>query len=676
MSGLECAAALQVSVRQTYFGRARLSFLDRQFTPILQDACSLNPKSDLGNSMPQRTRSMFKAWYACFAGAIAAFMLTGPASAASSCPSGLLPSSYREDAAQVKDIKTRASIGLKPGSASVFTVSVLSAPASVTGSRYAAFYMPPSIVESTLRVSVIMDLERAANTTDTLPKLKNTHGSLLLVPLDPNDCSFYFMATPELEPALQVGSLRHIDAAAITDLLDGLYRSNWPTGPAVNDIESNGIDDPAAMFQFAVMMQMPIVVSDVADALRKSAPVAANVPADAPGLPETAAWRFETGKFAWPASLKTLESQAAQNMKVIVPIISKPVNQKSRVELEAELPVLHGILSDMQKIGSIAMADMEALKTALPTTADQQTLALQDQMLAVLDRFVVVQFSALVSLATSQYEKTYAKLYEVPKLSAVEPFDASNLLKYAPKGVVTVNKLTTLTTSDLSRFIPKAPKELDAGQAYLVFADYKDPVTQQALLRPEFTIALKGEAFTDTVNALLLQKIPSNSCERRIDHAPIKWDVDRGSLVGSMDARVELWACVRHTWVCFKSWKPKFCKNEIKTFILKTHGTVKITVTAFPKPEGISLLYTSDVPYVGPSTNETLIPLDISTLNDGKTDMQWRLTQAFFTQRAGNSNLVAVMLGTAPPLDAFPADVKWKALSDILNNETVKKDEQ
>ncbi|EJL89747.1 hypothetical protein PMI16_01939 [Herbaspirillum sp. CF444] len=594
----------------------------------------------------------------------------GPATAiaADPCAGSLLPASYRQEAARVKDAKISAAVSDAAGTSSSFAVDVMNVPAAPSGNRYAAFYMPPS-----LAASAILGIEKAAVASGVEPDLKNTHGALLLVPLTPSDCRFFVLATPGWDGSMRVGTaLRRIDADALTRFLDDLFRVNWPAAPAVKDIEANGMDSTKYAAQFATLMQMPVVVSDAANVLDRSAPVIVTESNALPLLPESAIWRLETSKFAWPASLKALVSRADAFMPDFTRIISEPLSQKSKTQLEADLSTLHEILISMQTMGDLAMADLTVLKAELPPKADDQTKAIYGQLLAVLDRMAVAQYSSLVSAATSQYEQTYAKLYEVPKPNALAPFDASKLVGYYPKGVATKDKLTTLTLSDMSKLIPKAPKEVDGGQAYMAFTDYKDPVTQTAQIRPEFTMVFKSDALIASAQAELLGKIPANNCERRIQHDPIQWSSDKGSLLGTMDVRLELWTCIKHVWVCFKAWTPRICKNEIKIPYLKTHGTIRLTATAMPRTDGIALNYLSDVPYVGTEMGSRLVPLDTTKLRDGSLGALWTLNQIYFTTRSGSGELLVVVLGNAPALDGDVANIAWENIKNSLTNKGVK----
>lgn len=592
-------------------------------------------------------------------------LICGVADAAP-CDTSLLPMSYRSDAEAIKTEKTTALIGVTANTSSELAVNILTTPAAASANRYAAFYLPPSLAIVS-RKGRIRELEQAAAAGAEGALLADGQGALLLVPLSSTDCRFFVLAPTAWKGAFLVGeALRRSGSDSASRFLDALFRSRYPDAPIVEDIESNGVSSARFAAEFANLMQTPVVVEDPSGILDSSTAFSTQE-ASAQVLPDAAAWRFETSKIAWPPSLKALQLRSEIVTPTLINILAVPVSERSPVQLKDDMTSLREILVEMRALGELALADLAALQAALPPTNDKRITAIYGQLLMLLQRIAVAEFDATVNTASSRYEESYAKLHGVPQITPEEPFDASKLLAYYPTGVSSLDKLTTLTIPDLSKLVANPPRALAGGETYLVFNDYRDPITQTAQVRPEFTMAFKIDILLAAAEEKLQAEIGKNSCERRFDHEPAKWTAIQGSLVGSMDVRLELWTCTRHTWVCFKGWKPKICKNEIKTRWIKTHGTIRVAATAMPKPNGLVVSYLISVPYFADISEDRLIPLDTTKLRDGSLlGTPWTPTHSFVTTRQGTGELVVLLRGTAPAFNADVANIKWMTIKQSL----------
>lgn len=616
---------------------------------------------------------------------ILVYLSISPAYSAN-CPNSELPPQYRQLAIAAAESEPQALIkpGLPENGGMILNVvtktEIENVRKTVDGPvRFAGFFMPASLfIDSRL----ILDAEANAASQDSPEDLSSAWG-FLLVPTDIKDCRFLFLAPKELDAVLPVTDYRRqsISTDSASQLLDAVYRRALPNNTPAKNILEEGISDPTAKVQFAEVMGKPLVVYVDRGSLYNES--LEHPPATkAPIFPPSFLWERSMWQFAWPESLRALYLKADEYWRIYRPLTQKRRNEWTSVTIKSDLKILHEIMISLKPAGELAAKDLVELKNLSENSNLARSIAANyGQQFAMLDR----EFGNQYTLLADSIENLYGQLYEAslgPRLlNQTEVFDEKKLLSNRPKAADDIWDFKTLKRQGFEKILKPdslpgilgnaAAQVTAGGTTYLLFKDSPDPATNELRIQPELVVVLKMQPLLNLATGELNDKIPQGSCSVRYKVDPVKWTVDGGQLAGSANVEVQLWTCITHKWVCFKGWKPHWCKNQITTRLAKHHDVVSTAVRTTAMYQGVSMIVTPKVPY------QSYEPIQINKSIAGVTGKwlsvpQLTLRNAYFTKLSGSDEIVWVLSAEMPPMEIGTAAATAEILKAYLDEETSK----
>lgn len=608
--------------------------------------------------------------------AIIAFILVATSAAvhAQSCADGPMLQDYRKAAraragAPVVGIVSTAENG-------TLNLAPISGPApSSNPSKFAAFFLPATMFINAVQ---LVDLEARAG--ESPPVLPGAWG-MLLIPTTTGDCRFFLAAPPDFDHVLAANDVRRkpTDAGSASLLLDALYRARFPEQQTTKNIVDEGTSDPAGRALFAEVLREPLVLTAQAGVLGDPLPTSGPLPlADLPSLFD---WQRSMWQFAWPESLRAMILKTGTYGARVEPILQRVRKDWTKDSIRQDLLALEDALRALKPVGDLAQADLANLAKLGIGMSDPKVGALYGQQVAVLEREFGNQYTLLTTRIESHYAALYTASIGATPVTPARLFDATELVAYRPKMATKEWDFKTLVAQDATALIPPGQPdgELGAGfasaaaraTAYLLFRDARDPTTGLARIQPEIVITLPVDTLQSLVNNELDKRMPANNCELRYSHGDVHWDVRDGQLMGNTDVQAQVWACVRHKWVCFRGWKPHWCENEIKTRLFKTHAAVSITVASSVIGEGLSTQVTANVPYQATQTrviSKTLRQPESRIFTIPPVEMR----SAFFARRQGGNDILWVITGRMPAMEPGIAAAMAEAMKAYLAEEKKK----
>lgn len=559
---------------------------------------------------------------------------------------------------------------IKLDGSGALSMAPISAPPPSSAPKFAAFLLPATMF---INGANIIDLE--TNPSGATPALPKTLG-MLLVPTAASDCRFFLTAPPDFDYVLPANDARRkvLVEASASVLLDTIFRSRLPSLPPVKGIVDGGIATPTGRALFAQVLSRPILLADEQAALPPS--VGSVAPTDL--LPSFDSWQLAMRQFSWPESLRALDLKSQAYWDRTLPILTRPRKTWTDATIRQDLSALEDVMRALKPSVELARADLDSLVEFVKETTDPQVKVLYGQQLAVLDRV----FGNSYTLLTMRIEKRYLELYAASTgttpVTAERPFDAKKLIDFRPKAGTKEWDFKTILVQNVKALLPLgAPDDefgnafaLAAGKAvaYLVFRDAPDPSTGKARVQPELVLALPIDSLQNFAASELNKQMPAGSCSLRYSHGDVRWDVQGGQLIGTTDVEAQLWACVKHRWVCFHGWKPNWCENEIKTRLFKTHGAVSVTAASNAIGQGVSLLVTANVPYQATKTisfNKTFRQPVSRVFTIPPVEMG----SAFFVRPVGGDSILWVVTARMPPMEPGIAAVTVEAIKAYLAEE-------
>jgi len=618
----------------------------------------------------RNTLSMRGMKFAAIIGFILVF--TSTAVLAQSCADGPILQDYRK-AARERASASVAGIISATGNGAISLVPVSGPAPSGNPPKFAAFFLPATMF---INASQLIELEaKAGDTTQALPAA----WGMLLVPMAAGDCRLFLAAPSDFDHVLTANDVRRklTDAGSASLLLDALYRARFPDRPATKNIVAEGASDPTGRVLFAEVLREPLVLTAQAGVLADP-PATPGSPIDLPSLFE---WQRSMWQFAWPESLRAMNLKTGIYGARVEPILQRDPKAWTEASIRQDLLTLEDTMRALKPIGELAQADLANLVKLGAGMSDPRVGALYGQQVAVLEREFGNQYTLLANRIESRYAALYAASIGATPVTPARPFDASELVTHRPKSATKEWDFKTLVVQDATALIPSgAPDgELGAGiasaaaraTAYLLFRDARDPSTGEARIQPEIVIALPVDALQSLASSELERRMPANKCELRYSHGDVRWDVRDGELVGITDVQAQVWACVRHKWVCFRGWKPHWCENEVKTRLFKTHGAVSITAAGSVIGQGLTMLITANIPYQATQTR-----VISKVLRQPESPMfaipPVEMRSAFFARRKGGNDILWVITGSMPAMEPGITAATAEALKAYLAEEKKK----
>lgn len=553
-----------------------------------------------------------------------------------------------------------------PVQASIHIVSTSAPATSPSYDKFAAFYLPPSILTDVALADIFIKMEKDTSITEPISVLPTSPGTLLLISTMPKDCRFLLLVPAGSKSAFPVASAQHtVGANAIPKLIDELYRRMFPSGPTSENIVVQGISDPIYKWRFAQAMQKPFTVLVPPDffSLPPTTPIAKAT--NAPNLPDRNLWQMAIGRFAWPDSLRSLDLQTSGYWPLLTQINQRSHDNRAQDAVKNDLSILHNMLSEIKPLGEIAKKDYDSLTKLDVSSLVPFEMAQYGGHLMTLGRVIGNDYDLLVSNATAQYEALYAKSVGSPALTPLEPFNRENLLKYRSKQHRDILSLAPLTTSNLDQLVPKKSNQIPKGDAYIVFKDTRNPITQSDLIQTEIVLALSTESLLNAVSSELSAKIPADSCAWRYNHGPLVGSTNNGSLFVSADVQVQVRTCVTHDWICFKGWTPHWCKNTIKTDLFNIDDRVSAILTTAADEQVIAASTITNIPYQTPELKTKSIAFQPIDSVSG-TKIRLTLKKAFFTKRAGTDEILWILVANMEPIGLTEALLLRESLKATL----------
>jgi hypothetical protein len=593
---------------------------------------------------------------------------------AQSCADGSVLQDYRK-AARARVGASVAGIISPAGNGAVSMVPVSQPAPSGNSPKFAAFFLPATMF---INASQLIDLEaKAGDATQALPAA----WGMLLMPTAASDCRLFLVAPSDFDHVLAANDVRRklIDAGSASLLLDALYRARFPERPAMKNIVDEGASDPSGRALFAEVLREPLVLTAQAEVLGDPLPTSG--PPILADLPLLFDWQRSMWQFAWPESLRAMSLKTGVYGARVEPILQRGPKTWTESSIRQDLQALEDTLRALKPIGELAQADLANLVKLGARMSDLQVRALYGQQVAMLEREFGNQYTLLITRIESHHSALYAASIGATPMTPARSFDTAELMAYRPKAATKDWDFKTLVVQGATALIPSgAPDgELGAGiasaaakgTAYLLFRDARDPTTGQARVQPEVVVALPVDALLSLVSSELDKRMPANKCELRYSHGDVRWDVLDGQLVGSVDVQAQVWACVRHKWVCFRGWKPHWCENEVKTRLFKTHGAVSVTAAGSVIGQGLTILITANIPYQATKTaamNKVLRQPESRMFTIPPVEMQ----STFFARRKGGTDILWVVTGRMPAMEPGIAAATAEALKAYLAEEQKK----
>lgn len=613
--------------------------------------------------MVRNARSLGKR-VAAIAGSI--FALSSGVVHAQECGDGPTLREYRKGARDRAGAPFDGLIKLD-GSGALNLAPISAPPSNVP--KFAAFLLPATMF---INGAEVVDIE--TNPNGATPALPDALG-MLLVPTAASDCRFFLTAPPDFDYVLPANDARRrgLDEASASVLLDAIFRSRFPSLSPVKGIVDGGASTPVGRALFAQVMSEPILLADVQAALPPS--VGSMAPTD---LPPFFAWQREMWRFAWPESLRAIVLKTGAYWTRIRPILQRQRETWTEATIRQDLSALEDTMRALKPSGELAKADLDNLVKFVAETPDLRVQELYGQQLATLDR----EFGNQYTLLTTQIEQRYSELYAASTgatpITDARPFDAAELIAFRPKAATKEWDFKTILVQDATTLLPLGTPDGEFGSAiasaagkavaYLVFRDAPDPSTGKARVQPELVLALPTDSLLNIAASELNKQMPAGSCELRYSRGDVRWDVRGGQLTGDTDVEAQVWACVKHRWVCFHGWKPSWCDNEIKTRLFKTHGAVSVTAASNAIGQGVSLLVTANVPYQA-TTTISFNKIFRQPVSRVFTIPPVEMRSAFFARSVGGNSILWVVTARMPPMEPGLAAVTAEAIKAYLTEE-------
>lgn len=573
--------------------------------------------------------------------------------AAPDCSNGPFSSDFRTAAQQKpknQPIAKLASVAGTPDGISIDLVIASSSAASPGDVEFDAFYLPPSLIIDIAIADNLIKLEKVASISESISVLPTSSGALLLVPIAPRDCRLLLLEPTGAEFAFpEVSARRTMDPNVLSKLVDDLYRRMFPSAPTAIDIIKHGIADPIFKWRFAQAMQKPFTVLVPSDIFPQKPTTPVAKISLSPSLPIYALWQRAIDRFAWPDSLIFLELQARRYWPLLIQISLRSNEIRQPNEVNNDLAALHNMLSEFKTMGELAKKDFASLTKLDVTSLDSFSMVQYMGHLAMLERMIGNDYDLIVSNATAQYKNIYAKLVRSPTLAPSDPFNREKLLKYRSKQHQDDLSLAPLMTSNLDKVITIKSDQIPKGEAYILFKDVRDPITQIDLIQTEIVLALSTESLLNALTSALSANIPGNSCELRYSRGPLVSSVNDGALIVSADVKVQIRACINHDWICFKGWIPRWCNNTIKTDLFEIHDMVSSTLLTVAGEQAIETLNIVKVPYQTSSQISRQIPFK-SVNNMSVIKNRITLKKAFFTKIATTNEILWILVADMDPV--------------------------
>lgn len=603
----------------------------------------------------QHTCSLIRKIFCAAAVLLAAAALNCASAAATpNCSNSPLSSEFWTDAQQnlaSQPVAKLTSVDGTPAGLSIELVSASAPATDPTYAKYAAFYLPPYLLTDVALADKLFKLEKNPSETEPTPLLPTSPGAILLIPTAPNNCRFILLVPTGSESAFPDASARRtVGADAIPRLVDDLYRRMFPNAPSSKNIVNQGIADPIYKWRFAQAMLKPFTVLVPSDVISHPPATSVVQTSITPTNPDYTLWQMAIGRFAWPDSLRSLDIQTHRVWPLLIQINLRSNEKRSPDAIKNDLAALHNMLVQIKPLGDLAKNDFASLGKLDVSSLDPLAMAQYGAHLATLERVIGNDYDLLVSNATAQYEALYARSVGSPPVSTMEPFDRESLLKYRSKQHQDALSLAPLTTSNLDQLVPSKSDQIPKGNAYIVFKDVRDPLTQSDLIQTEIVLALSTESLLNAASSALSTKIPAESCEIKISHGPLVSSTNNGSLLVSADAHLRVRVCLPHPWVCFKGWVPHWCTNTIKTDLFEIDDKAFAILSTAPGEQAIATSTIINVPFQTTQQITKLIPFK-SIDNVGDIKNRFTLKKAYFTKRAGTNEILWILVADMEPVD-------------------------